>query len=218
MPDLAETLRLVEVMCARLCHDLGGLIGTVGNAIDMVAEDANRDDEVLAFASSAARMLSQRLRLLRAAWGPETDPVALAALVRLAAPPLGARRIGLDVRVIGPDCVFPAPVARVLLNLMVLACDCLPKGGTIVLMGEPSDLLIRIDGPDAAWPAGFAACMGDEAAALEALADAHSAQMPLTALLAISRKLRLSAVVGPATGLEAIRLDAIAGGERDLRK
>jgi hypothetical protein len=42
--------------------------------------------------------------------------------------------------------------------------------------------------------------------------------MPLTALLAISRKLRLSAVVGPATGLEAIRLDAIAGGERDLRK
>ena len=218
MADLGETLRLVEFVCARLCHDLGGLIGTVGNAIEMVAEDARRDDEVLAFASSAAKSLSQRLRLLRAASGPETDPVALAALVRLAAPPLGARRIGLDVRMLTPDCVFPAPVARVLLNLIVLACDCLPKGGTIVLMGEPSDLLLRINGPAAAWPAGFTACMGDQAAALEALVDAQSAQMPLTALLAISRKLRLSPVLGPAAEIEAVRLNTIVGAGRGSRK
>jgi len=138
--------------------------------------------------------------LLRAAWGPETDPVALAALVRLAAPPLGARRIGLDVRMLAPDCVFPAPVARVLLNLIVLASDCLPKGGTVVLIGAPSDLLIRIDGPEAAWPSGFTACMGNESAALGALADAHSAQMPLTALLAIGRELRLSPVLGRSAG------------------
>jgi histidine phosphotransferase ChpT len=211
MPELGETLRLVEVICARLCHDLGGLIGTVGNAIDMVAEDANRDDEVLAFASSAARMLSQRLRLLRAAWGPETDPVVLPALIRLAAPPLAARRIALDTRPLPPDCRFPPAVARVVLNLIVLAGDCLPKGGTIVLLGEPSDLLIRIDGQDAAWPAGFAACMNDEAAALAALgalASAQSAQMPLTALLALSRKLRLSPVLSAASGVAAVRLSA----------
>jgi histidine phosphotransferase ChpT len=211
MPDLAETLRLVELICARLCHDLGGLIGTVGNAVDMVAEDANRDDEVLAFASSAARMLSQRLRLLRAAWGPETDPVALPVLIQLAAPPLAARRIDLDVRSLPPDCRFPPAVARVVLNLIVLAGDCLPKGGTIVLLGEPSDLLIRIDGEHAAWPAGFAACMNDEAAALAALgvlASAQSAQMPLTALLALSRKLRLSPVLSAASGVEAVRLSA----------
>ena len=209
MPELGETIRLVELTCARLCHDLGGLIGTVDNAIDMVAEDADRDDEVLAFASSAARALAQRLRLMRAAWGPETDPIALPGLVRLVTPPLTARRIGLDTRTFAPDSIFPPSTGRVVLNLIVLASDCLPRGGTIVMIGEPTDLLIRIDGPSAAWPPGFAACMCDEAAALAAVTSARSVQMPLTVLMAISRMLRLSPVLGPACGVEAVRLSTV---------
>jgi hypothetical protein len=53
--------------------------------------------------------------------------------------------------------------------------------------------------------------MNDEAAALAALgvlASAQSAQMPLTALLALSRKLRLSPVLSAASGVEAVRLSA----------
>jgi histidine phosphotransferase ChpT len=164
MAELAETVRLVELICARLCHDLGGLIGTVGNALDMLAEDAE-GNEVLAFASSANKALAQRLRLMRTAWGPELAPLPLPALVALAAPPLAARRIGLDTRALPEDDLWPGPVARVVLNLILLAGDCLPKGGTIVLMGQPSDVLLRIDGPGAAWPQGFVACMRDEASA-----------------------------------------------------
>lgn len=208
MAELGDTIRLVELICARLCHDLGGLIGTVGNALEMVAEDAGRDNEVLAFASSAANALTQRLRLMRAAWGPETEALALPALVKLVAPALAARRVGLDARALPPDCVFPPPIGRVVLNLIVLACDCLPRGGTIVLMGKPADLLVRIDGPGASWPPGFAECMRDEAAAIAALTGARSVQMPLTALFALSRELRLSPVLGPTTGIEALRLSA----------
>jgi histidine phosphotransferase ChpT len=208
MAQLADTIRLVELVCARLCHDLGGLIGTVGNALDMVAEDAERGNEVLAFASSAARVLMQRLRLLRAAWGPETEAMRLPALVRLVTPPLSARRIGLETSGLPPDCVFSPRIGRVVLNLIILAVDCLPTGGTIILMGEPADLLIRIDGPAAAWPAGLTACLGDEAAALAALTGVRSVQMPLTVLLALSRNLRLSPVLGPVSGVEALRLVA----------
>ena len=147
MAQLGDTIRLVELVCARLCHDLGGLIGTIGNALEMVAEDTDGDNEVVAFAASAASALTQRLRLMRTAWGPETDPMALPALVELVTPALAARRIGLDSRALPPDCVFSPKVGRVVLNLIVLACDCLPRGGTIVLMGEPADLLIRLDGP-----------------------------------------------------------------------
>jgi len=210
MAQLADTIRLVELVCARLCHDLGGLIGTVGNALEMVAEDAGRDNEVLAFASSAAAALTQRLRLLRTAWGPEVDTISLPALMRLVTPALAARRVGLDGRGLAPDCVFSPPVARVVLNLIVLACDCMPRGGAIVLIGEPADLLVRIDGPGAAWPSGLAACLGDEAAALRALTGARSVQMPLTVLLALSRNLRLSPVLGPKSGIEALRLSAEA--------
>src|ERR1700689_4740949 len=168
MAQPGDTIRLVELICARLCHDLGGLIGTVGNAIDMVTEDAGRDNEVLAFASTAANALTQRLRLMRTAWGPESDAITLSALVKLVTQALAARRVRLDTTALPPDCVFPPPVGRVVLNLIVLACDCLPRGGTIVLLGEPADLLVRIAGPGSAWPPGFTDCMRDEAAALAA--------------------------------------------------
>jgi histidine phosphotransferase ChpT len=206
MAQLGDTIRLLELMCARLCHDLGGLIGTVGNALEMVAEDIGRDNEVLAFATSASSALAQRLRLMRTAWGPEVEAFKLPALVKLVTPALAARRIGIDTRALPPDCVFPPAIGRVVLNLIVLACDCLPKGGTIVLLGEPADLLVRIDGPGAAWPPGFADCMRDEATAIAAVTGARSVQMPLTVLFALSRQLRLSPVIGLASGVEAVRL------------
>jgi histidine phosphotransferase ChpT len=205
MPELGETLRLVQVVCARLCHDLAGLVGTVGNAVDMVAEDADRDDEILAFAASAARALTQRLQLLRAAWGPDAE-VSLPALVELVTPHLAARRIGLDARSLPKAALFSPPIARVLLNILLLACDCLPRGGTIVLAGQPADLLIRIEGPDATWPPGLTDCVRDESAAWAALTGARSIQLPLTALMAHSQNLRLSPVFGNGPGIEAVRL------------
>ena len=208
MAQTGETIRLVELVCARLCHDLGGLIGTVGNALDMVAEDTGRDNEVLAFASSAANALTQRLRLMRTAWGPESDTIRLPNLLRLVTQALAARRVSIDATMLPPDCEFRPPVGRVVLNLIVLACDCLPRGGTICLLGEPVDLLVRITGPIAAWPAGFAECMTNETVALAALTNALSVQMPLTALFALHGGLRLSPVMGPSTGIEAIRLEA----------
>jgi histidine phosphotransferase ChpT len=206
MAQSSDTIRLVELICARLCHDLGGLIGTVANALDMVTEDAGRDNEVLAFASSAAHALTQRLRLMRTAWGPESDAITLPALVKLVSQALAARRVRLDIDRLQADCEFASPVARVVLNLIVLACDCLPRGGAIVLLGEPADLLVRIVGQGAAWPQGFTECMRDESAALAALTNALSVQMPLTALFARSGGLRLSPVLGPASGIEALRL------------
>ena len=35
MASISETLRLVELTCARLCHELSGLAGTLGGIIDL---------------------------------------------------------------------------------------------------------------------------------------------------------------------------------------
>jgi histidine phosphotransferase ChpT len=207
MAELVETMRLVDLVCARLCHDLGGLTGTVGNALDMAAEEAGGGGEIVAFAAAAAKALTARLRLMRAAWGPESDAMGLTELTGLARPPLTARRVGLDTRLLPEETLFPASVGRVVLNLIVLAGDCMRKGGTITLMGKPADVLVRIEGPEARWPSGFAACMHDDNAAFAALTGAGSVQMPLTVLLAVSRGLRLSPVLGPDAGIEAVRLE-----------
>lgn len=206
MADPGETIRLVELTCARLCHDLGGLIGTVDNALEMVLDDAARDNEVLAFATSASKALTRRLRLMRAALGPETEAMTLSALRALTVPSMEARRIAINTTDLSPDRRFSPENGRVTLNLIILAGDCLPRGGTIILMGEPSDLFLRIEGPGAAWPPGLTACLQDEASAMAALTHAHGVQMPLTVLLALSRRLRISPVFGPGPGLIGLRL------------
>ena len=80
-----------------------------------------------------------------------------------------------------------------------------------MVMGEPADLLLRIDGPGAAWSAGLANCMRDEDTAIAAVTEARSVQMPLTVLFAMSRGLRLSPVLGATSGVEAVRLEASVG-------
>ncbi len=210
MPDLTETLRLVEHVSARLCHDLGGLIGTVGGAVDMLAEEDGRDGEIAAFAMTASRALVQRLRLMRAAWGPETEAMTLNMLMALAEPSLTARRVVLDFGSVAASEVFAPRVARIVLNLLLLAADGLPRGGMIKLIGGAADLFVRIEGQGAAWPTGLAACVHDEAAAIAALSTARSVQMPLTALFALGGMSRLSPVIGPlpegGSGIAALRL------------
>jgi len=206
MAQSADTIRLVELVCARMCHDLGGLIGTVGNALELVTEDAVQGNEIFAFASTAAKVLVQRLRLIRAAWGPETEAITKPALLAMVTPTLASRHIELDTRTLAPDGVFPAATGRVALNLILLAGDCLPKGGTIRLLGRTADLLVRIEGPDAAWPSGLIACLQDETKAVAALTSARSMQMPLTVLLAAQGGLSLSPVLGSTSGIEALRL------------
>ena len=73
-----------------------------------------------------------------------------------------------------------------MLNLLLLAAESLPGGGIVALSGSPAhSILVTISGPRAAWPAGLAIWLNDEAAAWQAmLADPRRLQAPLTALLA----------------------------------
>ncbi len=138
--------------------------------------------------------------LRRAAWAPtDASPhgnaVSVNALQRLAGGlPAG---IALDAAGLLPPAVFPAQIARVLLNLLLLAADSLPDGGVIELAGPAEDMFIRIAGPRAAWPSNFGALLHDETAALAAVPTEAGLQPALTVLLARQAGLRLSMVIPP---------------------
>jgi histidine phosphotransferase ChpT len=208
MPNLSDALRLAELICARLCHELSGLAGTLAGAVDLAIEEAPSAGETLDLAGEAAGELVARLRLLRAAWGPASGALALADLLGLAKGLRSTRKIMLNVASLPPDTVFAPVVARTALNLLLLAAESLPDGGTIRLAGSATDLFVAIEGRRAAWPSGLAACLADEAAALAALSDARTLQMPLTALLAQGSQLRLSLLIGggPDAGAAPLRL------------
>ncbi|HEY0184781.1 MAG TPA: histidine phosphotransferase family protein [Rhodopila sp.] len=146
--------------------------------------------------ASAPRAAATPLQALRhAAWTPGTEPMPLVRLRELGdgLP----RRVNLDTAALSPDTAFPAATSRIVLNLLLLAADSLPAGGSIIVAGTPDDLFVQIAGPDAAWPRGMVACLTDEAALRSALAEGRNLQMALAALLAHAAGIRLSVLIPP---------------------
>jgi histidine phosphotransferase ChpT len=199
MAGASDPLRLAELVCARMSHDLGGTIGTLAGALEL-AEDPSVATEALGLANQAAAELRQRLELLRATWGPTSGSLDLAALRSLAEGLPHAGRCTIDSSALPANTAFSPPFARVLLNVLLLAGDALNGSGEVTLAGSGTDLIIAVAGPRAAWPSGLASCLASEAGAWDALRDARSLQMPLAALLARALGLRLTLLMSAGPG------------------
>jgi len=188
-----DGLRLAELLAARLGHEVSGPAGTLAGAVEIARTEPDSAAEALDIAAQAATGLATRLRLLRAAWAGGAEALDVAALRALCA---GLpRHVWVDLDGLPADQGFPAASAQVLLNVLLLAAESLPKGG-VVLLGEagPDTTLVVPRGQNAAWPPGFAAWMADPAPAWRAIASAgpRRLQGPLTALLAHAAGTRMS--------------------------
>jgi hypothetical protein len=107
------------------------------------------------------------------------------------------QQVSVDLAALRQQTVFAADAGRIVLNLLLLAAESLPSGGTVTLAGSADDLFVRITGWKAAWPAGIALCLAEETEARSALTEQRSLQMALTALLAHAARIRLSLVLSP---------------------
>jgi Histidine phosphotransferase C-terminal domain len=177
MIGVEAAIRIVELASVRLCDGVE-------------VQDRSRTSVDVATRCSHP---SQALR--RAAWLPCAANLPLGAIEGLADGLPGGVR--LDTVNLVQTAVFPPGTGRVLLNLLLLAADSLPGGGSVALAGSVEDIFVRITGPGAAWPANFAALVHDEAAALAALPTEAGLQAALTVLLAAQEGLRLSFVIPP---------------------
>lgn len=204
-----DLLRVAELFAARVTHDLSSGIGVLAMLLELGGEQP--DTEPLAVAGETARQLVERLRLLRAAWGPAGEPVPAATLPRLAAG-LMQSRCNVVVDGIAPGTVFSPEFGRLALNLLLLAAESLPGGGDIGFNGSATDLVVAIAGPNAAWPRELSACLLMPEEAVRALGRPQTLQLAFTALLARSMGVRLSPMLpaGPAVTPPPLRLTAAA--------
>lgn len=133
-----DDLVLAELLCARLCHDLAGAVGAVGTGAELLADEAGLGEmaeEALALLSSSAAAAVNRLRFLRLALGSGASAMRAAELRDLATNFVTAAVPGADtVRLDWPTAngeICPPRQGKLLLNLILLARDGLPRGGVI---------------------------------------------------------------------------------------
>ena len=158
-----SALILAEALCARLCHDLSGPLGTLAGALEIAAETGEvetGDGAALDLAGEAASQMKARLRLYRAAWGGGSGAMTGTEIAGLVAPVAEPRRIRTEMD--GIRGVLDGDTARLALGLLLLGFDALPRGGALALSGQSGEsLVMHVDGPRAAWPDGVIAAFAD---------------------------------------------------------
>lgn len=134
---MIDDLRMAELLCTRLCHDLTGPIGAVNNGAEFLAEEGfNMQGQAVDLIVSSAFSAVTRLQYYRSAYGNVRDhgEANLADKQKLATEFFSDGKITLD----WPDSHTDASgvsislkMSRLIFNLLIVASATLIRGGTI---------------------------------------------------------------------------------------
>ncbi|HEX3536621.1 MAG TPA: hypothetical protein VHU15_07630, partial [Stellaceae bacterium] len=127
--------RIVELLTARLCHDLIGPVSAVGNGVELMQdEDPEFVRDAVALIGDSARRALRRLQFYRFAYGFRPGGIVATAPHVL----VGELLEGTPV-----DCDYPEPVRsqplewqKLACNLAGIAAEALPRGGRLRLVPQ----------------------------------------------------------------------------------
>jgi histidine phosphotransferase ChpT len=169
-------------------------------ALELAAEDPSSAEDALPLASETAAAMGARLKLLRAAWAGDCGPLNACQLAELARGLPSRVRVDLAALCDGP---FDGPLSRVLLNLLLLGAEALPRGGVVALSSNGSgDILVTVKGRAASWPANLAQALLDPWAV--SIESPRVVQPPVAVMLARAAGRRLSMLLSPSLGAEEV--------------
>lgn len=148
MSDEVE-FRILELMASRVCHDLVSPVSAIGNGLELIEESAAipEDDDALKLCMGSQRRASALLQAFRMAFGAGQISENLADVRRLAGDLLQQGKVRLDWQV-APGVAVPRGAARLLLNMVMLGSECLPRGGTLQVRIAGGALEIAAIGQD----------------------------------------------------------------------
>jgi histidine phosphotransferase ChpT len=157
-------LRALELACSKLCHDVISPIGAVNNGLELLEEeeDAALKEEATGLAQRSAKRASILLQVYRSAFGNAGNQQTFGPreAVALAQEFLVTGKAQLNAPDLPESSTIPAGYGKLALNLIILAADSLPRGGTIKFQVRSPQLgqgAIEIDcaGQQIAWSEEF---------------------------------------------------------------
>jgi len=127
-------LEFSAFLVSRVCHDLVGPLGAVVNGLEVLEDerDAAMRADALKIVNSSATQALARLQFLRIAFGAAGSAGAeldLGEISRLVAGLLNGSKVALHWE--APSVNWPKDWAKLAMNTVLIANDCLPRGGTL---------------------------------------------------------------------------------------
>ena len=148
-PIKIESLDLAALLCSRVCHDLISPVGAIVNGLEVMEDD--NDQETKAFAmdliKKSVRQASAKLQFCRLAFGAAGSA---GAQIDVGDAEKVARGFLEDdkTRIIWnlPRVLLPKNRVKLLLNMLLIAGQSIPRGGQIVVdpVGEGEAMSFRI--------------------------------------------------------------------------
>ena len=129
-------MRVTELLSSRLCHELISPIGAVGNGLELLEEEeADMAADALALSIKSVRRATALLQFYRIAYGAagSTASVGLGEVRSLAEGILEGGKMSLNWSPGLPESDAPRGMGKLILNMLLLAIEALPRGGEIAV-------------------------------------------------------------------------------------
>ncbi|HLY56413.1 MAG TPA: histidine phosphotransferase family protein [Stellaceae bacterium] len=149
MSEAPDPLRLAELLAARLCHELVSPVGAIANGVEILDEEPDFARDAGRLIAQSARDARRRLQFYRVAYG-SIGEVTTELARSVAAELFADGKVGCN----WPDGepALPGGWQKLVCNLLVVAAECLPRGGEIRVEMAGATFAVVAAGPEARLP------------------------------------------------------------------
>jgi histidine phosphotransferase ChpT len=185
-----DTLELAALLCSRVCHDLISPVGAIVNGLEVLDDNPKPEDREFALdlIRKSAKTASARLQFCRLAFGAAGSAAAqidLGDAQTMARGHIEDGKITITWNL--PRLLLAKNRVKLLLNMLVIAQQTVPRGGTLTVdpigSGDTMGFRVTAAGLNARLPQNIADLLrGGQPSGI----DAHAVQPYYTRLLAES--------------------------------
>jgi histidine phosphotransferase ChpT len=143
-PISVNEFTVADFLASRLCHDLVGPISAVANGLELLSESPQMEEEAIDLARRSAARATALVQFFRLAFGNAGNQIVRPQEAQAVAQGLFQDgRVKLDCSTSPETLALPAGAGKLLLNMILLAADALPRGGRILALTTSEGAAIR---------------------------------------------------------------------------
>jgi histidine phosphotransferase ChpT len=187
---MIENTKLTALVASRICHDMVEPMSAIIQGLEMIKSgDGKPDPDAVSLLDNGVGKAWAKLEFFRFAMagamaeGDSELEEGRAVAIKLYSV------LKPELIWSAPAVAMPRPAVRVIVNLLLIANECLPRGGTVEITASNGEVVVTAKGPRAKLKEATGLALKGEAGEL----SGHTIQPTLTSLLAKQGGVELSA-------------------------